>query len=60
MKNNEINRTRLPKKSTILDADDQASIIKKIMKEKNIDSKKFSPNYIRSRISFLKNEMVTF
>lgn len=50
----------LTKNFTILDADDQASIIKKIMKEKNIDSKKFSPNYIRSRISFLKNEMVTF
>ena len=45
---------------TILDADDQASIVKKILKEKNIDSKKFSPNYIRSRISFLKNEMVSF
>lgn len=45
---------------TILDSDDQASIVKKILKEKNIDSKKFSPNYIRSKISFLKNEMVTF
>lgn len=44
---------------TILDSDDQASIIKKILKEKNIDSKKFSPNYLKSRISFLKNEMVT-
>ncbi len=50
----------LTKNFTILDADDQASIIKKILKEKNIDSKKFSPNYIRSRISFLKNEMVSF
>lgn len=44
---------------TILDADDQASIIKKILKEKNIDAKKFSPNYIRSRVSFLKNEMIS-
>lgn len=50
----------LEKNFTILDADDQASIIKKILKEKNIDSKKYSPNYIRSRISFLKNEMVSF
>ncbi len=50
----------LTKNFTILDADDQASIIKKILKEKNIDSKKFSPNYLRSRISFLKNEMVSF
>ncbi len=45
---------------TILDSDDQASIVKRILKEKNIDSKKFSPNYIRSKISFLKNEMVSF
>lgn len=44
---------------TIIDSDDQASIIKKILKNLNIDSKKFSPSYIRSRISFLKNEMLT-
>ncbi len=44
---------------TIIDADDSLSVIKKILKEKNIDSKKFSPNYIKNKISFLKNEMVT-
>ncbi|HBA37865.1 MAG TPA: ATP-dependent DNA helicase PcrA [Firmicutes bacterium] len=44
---------------TIVDSDDQVSIIKRILKEKNLDSKKFSPNYIRSRISFLKNEMLS-
>ena len=49
----------LTKNFTILDADDQASIIKRILKEQNLDSKKFSPSYIRNRISFLKNEMVT-
>lgn len=49
----------LSKNFTIIDADDQLSIIKKILKEKNIDSKKFSPNYIRGRISFLKNEMLS-
>lgn len=49
----------LSKNFTIIDADDQLSIIKKILKEKNLDSKKFSPNYIRSKISFLKNEMVS-
>lgn len=49
----------LTKNFTILDADDQVSIIKKILKEKNIDSKKFSPNYIKNRISFLKNEMLS-
>ncbi len=44
---------------TILDSDDSLSVIKKILKEKNLDSKKFSPNYIKNKISFLKNEMVT-
>ncbi len=49
----------LTKNFTIIDSDDETSLIKKILKEKNIDSKKFSPNYIRNRISFLKNEMLT-
>lgn len=44
---------------TIIDSDDQLSIIKKILKQLNIDSKKFSPSYIRNRISFLKNEMLS-
>lgn len=44
---------------TILDSDDTLSVVKKILKEKNLDSKKFSPNYIKNKISFLKNEMVT-
>lgn len=50
----------LTKNFTILDSDDQVSLIKKILKDKNIDSKKFSPNYIKSKIGFLKNEMTTF
>lgn len=45
---------------TIIDSDDSLSVVKKIVKEKNLDSKKFSPNYIRSKISFFKNEMVSF
>lgn len=49
----------LTKNFTIIDSDDQVSIIKKILKEKNLDSKKFSPNYIKNKISFLKNEMVS-
>lgn len=50
----------LSRNFTIIDSDDQVSIIKRILKEKNIDSKKISPNFIRSRIGFLKNEMVSF
>jgi len=49
----------LSKNFTVIDSDDQVSIIKKILKEKNYDYKKFSPNYIRNRISFIKNEMLS-
>ena len=44
---------------TIIDADDSLSIVKKILKDKNLDSKKFSPTYVRNKISFLKNEMLS-
>lgn len=44
---------------SIIDSDDSLSVVKKILKERNLDSKKFSPNYIRNKISFLKNEMLS-
>ncbi len=44
---------------TILDSDDVTSLIKKILKEKGYDTKEVSPSYIRNRISFIKNEMMT-
>lgn len=44
---------------TILDSDDVTSLIKKILKEKGYDIKEVSPSYIRGRISFIKNEMLT-
>lgn len=44
---------------SIIDSDDALSIIKKIIKDRNLSSKKFSANYIRNRISFLKNEMLS-
>ena len=43
---------------TILDADDSLSIIKKIMKELNIDISKFNPKAIKNAISSNKNEMI--
>ena len=43
---------------TILDADDSLTVIKKILKELNIDSTKFNPKAIRSTISSNKNEMI--
>ena len=44
---------------TIIDADDSLTIIKKILKNNNIDPKKFSPYAIRNKISFIKNEMLS-
>ncbi len=41
---------------TILDSDDVLSLIKRIMKNKAIDSKELAPSYVRNRISFIKNE----
>lgn len=46
------------KNFTILDSDDVLSLIKKIMKEHNIDVKEVSPYYVRSKISFIKNELL--
>jgi len=48
----------LDRNFTIIDSDDVLSIIKKILKEKGIDSKECAPSYIRNRISFIKNEMM--
>lgn len=46
------------KNFSILDSDDVLSLIKKIMKEHNIDVKEVSPYYVRSKISFIKNELL--
>ena len=44
---------------TIIDSDDALSIIKKIMKEFDISTKDYSPSFIRNKISFIKNEMLS-
>lgn len=44
---------------TIIDSDDCLTVIKKILKEKNLDPKQYSPYYIRNRISFIKNQMLS-
>lgn len=43
---------------TILDSDDSLSIIKSILKDKNLDPKQYSPQAIRSIISNAKNELM--
>ncbi len=45
------------KNFVIFDSDDTLTIIKKILKDKNIDITKFNPRTIRSTISSLKNEL---
>ncbi len=47
------------KNFTIADSEDSLTIIKKIIKEKNLDPKLFSPRLIRNKISGAKNELLS-
>ena len=47
------------KNFTILDSDDTLTIIKKIMKEMNLDPKIYNPKAIKNSISGAKNELIT-
>ena len=44
---------------TIIDSDDVVTLIKRIMKDLGISPKELSPSYVRNRISFIKNEMLS-
>lgn len=44
---------------SIMDSDDSLTIVKKIMKDKNLDPKVYNAKGIKSKISSCKNEMVT-
>ena len=46
------------KNFTILDSDDSLTIIKKILKEMNLDPKVYNPRAIRNKISSAKNELM--
>ena len=48
----------LDKNFTILDSDDTLTIIKKILKELNLDPKEYNPKAIRNKISSAKNELI--
>ena len=54
----EIERIGYSRNFTILDEGDQASLIKKIMASFEVDTKRYNPRSIRSRISKLKTELV--
>ena len=47
------------KNFTIIDSDDSLTLIKKILKEMNIDTSRCNPKFIKNQISSCKNEMVT-
>lgn len=47
------------KNFTIIDGEDALSLIKRIMKDLSIDPKDISPYFVRSKISFIKNEMLS-
>jgi len=54
-----LNEVGLDKNFTIIDSDDVLSLIKRIMKEQDVDIKEISPYYVRNKISFIKNELLT-
>lgn len=43
---------------TILDSDDSLTVIKKILKEQNLDPKVYNPKAIKNKISSAKNELI--
>ncbi|MGD6957515.1 DNA helicase PcrA [Rossellomorea aquimaris] len=55
----DIDRIGMNRNFTILDSTDQQSVIKAILKEKNIDPKKFDPRSLLGSISSAKNELTT-
>lgn len=54
----DIDRIGFNRNFTILDSTDQQSVIKGILKDKNIDPKKFDPRAILGSISSAKNELI--
>lgn len=46
------------KNFVIMDSDDSLAVIKRILKENDMDPKEFNPNAVRNKISSCKNEMM--
>ncbi|WP_106588428.1 DNA helicase PcrA [Salsuginibacillus halophilus] len=55
----DIDRIGYNRNFSILDASDQQTVIKQVLKEQNIDPKKFEPRAILGAISSAKNELKT-
>ncbi len=48
-----------PSNFTIYDTDDSKSLLKRIIKEKNLDDKVYKPNLVLNRISSAKNNLIS-
>ena len=46
------------KNFVIFDSDDSLTIVKKIIKDMNLDKEKYNPKWIRNKISNLKNDLI--
>lgn len=55
----DIDRIGYNRNFTILDSSDQLSVVKQVLKNKNIDPKKFDPRAMIGQISAAKNELIT-
>ncbi len=55
----EAHRIGYPGNFTIYDTDDSKRLIKAIVKEKNLDDKVYTPNYVLNRISSAKSSLIT-
>ncbi len=55
----EANKIGYPNNFTIYDTDDSKSLIKAILKEMSFDDKLYNPNFVYSRISMAKNNLIS-
>lgn len=55
---NEINKIDYKPNFTIYDESDSKSLVNSIIKEYNIDDKKYSPGFVLSQISYAKNNLI--
>ncbi len=56
---NEASLLGYPSNFTIYDTDDAKSLLKRIIKEKNLDDKVYKPNLVLNRISAAKNNLIS-
>ncbi len=55
----EASKLNYPSQFTIYDTDDSKRVIKKILKEQNLDDKTYTPGFVLNRISNAKNNLIS-